>query len=371
MPRTKTSKSKKARGKSNPLTIVGAKKPSSETRAHPCLEEDCPWSFHTTTDLRRHSVKHIPLEQRREYMWKCPWPGCGCMMLQSGNMTTHYRTHTREKPLFCPDPDCRFATGDPASLTHHRQSVHDYIPGTDARKRPTTFSSSAAPSSSASSSSAANSYSPPLSQSSSSYSSASTSTSTSSSRSSTPSSAYSELSMQSWVSTSSLSSYSYGGGSAYPPSGSGSGYGGGMYAHGHATYATGPGADSMALAAASTWIALPAPAFDTSSCSMGMLRMDVPYAQPMCMLMPPATHAHAYTHAHTLAPTGRPGPALLYPATQVEFLQALARCSSEAEFTTLLDTLAQVQELAVAAPQVAMEAAPQVEPVARGFSFTL
>ncbi|KAJ3827520.1 hypothetical protein F5880DRAFT_1201624 [Lentinula raphanica] len=59
-------------------------------------------------------------------MHKCSWAGCSFETRQKSNLTTHYRTHSKDKSQAC--PDCDFKACDPSSLTRHRKSMHDYVP---------------------------------------------------------------------------------------------------------------------------------------------------------------------------------------------------------------------------------------------------
>ncbi|KAJ7478398.1 hypothetical protein FB451DRAFT_1452907 [Mycena latifolia] len=112
------------------------KKPPSPPLRFRCPKDTCAWSYPRQSDLTRHSLTHMTPEEQEEHMFVCSYPGCSHRTLQRSNMNTHFRIHTGEKPQLC--PDCVYSTGDPASLTQHRKKMHDYIPGEDApraRKR--------------------------------------------------------------------------------------------------------------------------------------------------------------------------------------------------------------------------------------------
>ncbi|KAJ7895301.1 hypothetical protein B0H13DRAFT_1885626 [Mycena leptocephala] len=258
-----------------------------------CPEDGCAWSFSRPYELRRHSLTHLPPDERDALMHNCPWPNCQHRTLQKRNIITHYRTHSGDKPEFC--PDCNYTTGDPASLTTHRKSKHGYIPRSEPPNRENhatipvpILRGNAYPSQSASPT-----QSPPPSVPS----------------SSRPTSVYSQLSAQSWDTRSSSSFDAPS--PAYP-----SGYGG-QYAEPSDNFTHGSSAST------SSWSG--DIVFDTAT---GM-DMVLPFLDA-CALPP-----HGYG---LVPPTDRPGPAGLYPAQTLHLFQLapVAPTISDAELSALL-----------------------------------
>ncbi|KAJ6592374.1 hypothetical protein B0H19DRAFT_1364931 [Mycena capillaripes] len=91
-----------------------------------CPEPDCPWSFKTPTDLRRHTPRHMSPEERERQMYKCPEPGCTHKSLQKSNLETHYvAKHTGLKPHVC--KQCTYCAADPSCLHRHMRAIHAYV----------------------------------------------------------------------------------------------------------------------------------------------------------------------------------------------------------------------------------------------------
>ncbi|KAF8161942.1 hypothetical protein K438DRAFT_1985461 [Mycena galopus ATCC 62051] len=129
MPRVATNST----SRSHKLAEGGKTPPSPPLRLR-CPQDDCPWSFRTQTDLRRHLPRHMSPEEREKQMYKCPQPGCSHKSLQKSNLETHYVSkHTGIKPHVC--KECTYCASDPSCLHRHMRAVHAYVSGTAPRKK--------------------------------------------------------------------------------------------------------------------------------------------------------------------------------------------------------------------------------------------
>ncbi|KAJ7226536.1 hypothetical protein B0H12DRAFT_1328689 [Mycena haematopus] len=251
------------------------KQPPNPPLPHPCLVDGCPWSYARPFDLRRHNLTHMSPEERAEHMHRCPYSGCTFSALQASNLRTHLRTHTGEKPESC--PNCDYTTGDPASLTTHRKTVHGYQPGPKSRTHasgPLT-GDNAYPSWQVSSSSPE---------------------SSSSAGSSSPASVYSDLSGRSWGASSTYSPSAF---DLRPVASSSSGYP-------SPGYVSRPNTNNYAYPGPSTasWSANGDVIFDTAT---GMPLASFP-------------HGSACTLPAGVGCTPRPGTTGLYPAENLVML---------------------------------------------------
>ncbi|KAG5650745.1 hypothetical protein H0H81_011176 [Sphagnurus paluster] len=102
------------------LTIM----PKRDINTEPCTV--CGAVIRHKADIPRHRRTH--LEDKSALTFQCVYPGCQFKSLQKSNLKPHMRTHTGEKPLACPEPDCEFRTADPGSLIRHRKALHGYAP---------------------------------------------------------------------------------------------------------------------------------------------------------------------------------------------------------------------------------------------------
>ncbi|KAF8212615.1 hypothetical protein K438DRAFT_2009971 [Mycena galopus ATCC 62051] len=146
MPRVATTST----SRSHKLAEGGKTPPNPPLRLR-CPQDDCPWSFRTQTDLKRHLPRHMSHEEReKQYdlfiaarvssltiflrMYKCPQPGCSHKSLQKSNLETHYVSkHTGIKPHVC--KQCTYCASDPSCLHRHMRAVHAYVSGTAPRKK--------------------------------------------------------------------------------------------------------------------------------------------------------------------------------------------------------------------------------------------
>ncbi|KAJ7093502.1 hypothetical protein C8R44DRAFT_890725 [Mycena epipterygia] len=88
-----------------------------------CPEPGCPWGYHRSNDLKRHSLAHMSSEEKAAAMFVCKEPNCKHMTLQKSNMETHYNAkYSGLKPHIC--NQCAYCAADPSSLHHHKRAVH-------------------------------------------------------------------------------------------------------------------------------------------------------------------------------------------------------------------------------------------------------
>ncbi|KAG9311818.1 hypothetical protein JVU11DRAFT_8065 [Chiua virens] len=97
--------------------------------------DECGKDINRKCDLDRHMKLHAT--NIEDLKIPCPYPDCNYKTLQCSNLKTHMYTHTRERPLKCPDEGCGYDTRDPGALTKHRQKKHGYVPKENTRKSST------------------------------------------------------------------------------------------------------------------------------------------------------------------------------------------------------------------------------------------
>ncbi|KAF7362810.1 hypothetical protein MVEN_00630800 [Mycena venus] len=116
------------------LPTQGGRIPPSPPLNVRCPQPNCPWSFKTQTDLKRHhKSRHMSPEEREKQMYKCPMQGCTHKSLQKSNLETHYNAkHSGLKPHVC--KQCTYCAADPSCLHRHMRAVHGYVSGTAPRK---------------------------------------------------------------------------------------------------------------------------------------------------------------------------------------------------------------------------------------------
>ncbi|KAJ7608018.1 hypothetical protein DFH06DRAFT_1486321 [Mycena polygramma] len=104
----------------------GGKRPPTTPREYPCTKLDCPWSYHNVSELRRHLQTHLSKEEKRKLMYKCPEPNCKYPgALQKGGLKSHFKRHEGQTLQIC--SLCVYTSSDVSSYNEHMHSEHDVL----------------------------------------------------------------------------------------------------------------------------------------------------------------------------------------------------------------------------------------------------
>jgi hypothetical protein len=86
-------------------------------KRHLCDVEGCGATFTRSGSLTTHKRTHT-----KEKPYQCDVAGCGATFAKSGNLTDHARTHTGEKPYPCDVAGCGAAFAQSGNLTKHKRT---------------------------------------------------------------------------------------------------------------------------------------------------------------------------------------------------------------------------------------------------------
>jgi hypothetical protein len=92
---------------------------ANKARRYVCDAAGCSYASHLSGNLRTHRRIHTG-----ERPYACTRPGCGYSARESGSLKKHMRTHTGERPYVCGVPGCGHTTARSDNLSKHIKGIH-------------------------------------------------------------------------------------------------------------------------------------------------------------------------------------------------------------------------------------------------------